>query len=338
MSAKIVFLTGATGFVGRHAARRFVAQGWTVRALVRNPGRAANLECDCELIPGDLSQTGSYRGALRGCDAVVNVAGLVKALNLAGYRRVNAEGSEHLARAAADICPEAMFVQVSSQAAAGPARDGRPVTEADAPRPISWYGKSKLEGEQAVAAHFKGPWCAIRPCVVYGAGDPGLLELFQVVQRGWAPIIAGGANRVQMIAVEDLAEVLVRASQRPDLSGRRGFAAVDTTTMGELAREIAAMRTPPATCIPVPAVAMRVAGAFESVRQWFTRSADAFNCDKARETLQDWACDPVPLMRDLLGEEKPESSTRLIHWKSGLRRVCRCYVSDQGLRQNVWSV
>src|SRR4051794_1601333 len=276
-----VFLTGATGFVGSHTARLFLEQGWHVKALVRRPDRPGLLPAGAEVVPGDLNEAGRYHPALDGCDAVVHVAGLVKARTLAEYRTANAVGAEAVAKAASSACPKAMLVLVSSQAAAGPARHGRAVTEDDVPQPVSWYGISKLEGEEAVARQCRGPWCVVRPCIVYGGGDPGLLELFTTVQSGWAPVVAGGRARVQVIAVQDLARVLVAATARPDLSGQRGFAAAEAITMRQLVMDVAALRTPPPRVVPVPAMAVRALGLLESARQWATGVARPFNWDKA---------------------------------------------------------
>src|SRR5881394_1831014 len=177
-------------------------------ALVRRPDRPGLLPAGVEVIAGGLSDVGQYQGALAGCDVVLHVAGLVKALTLAEYRKANALGTEALARAAAEACPAARFVLDSSQAAAGPAREGRPITESDPPKPVSWYGLSKLEGEQALQRCYPSPWCIVRPSIVYGSGDPGLLELFTVIQAGWALLPAGGHMRVQLLAVQDLARIL----------------------------------------------------------------------------------------------------------------------------------
>ncbi len=383
---KTVFLTGATGFVGSHTAERFLLEGWRVRALVRDPARTGRLPNGVELVTGDLLGCDAYGPAMQGCHAVVHVAGVVKALSLDAYRAVNSRGAQAVAMTAAKACPAAMFVLVSSQAAAGPAMDGRPLTEGDVPRPVSWYGLSKLEGEQAVARASRGPWCVIRPSVVYGSGDPGLLEMFRVVEKGFTPILAGGRRRLQLIAVADLARMLVAAADRPDLTGRRGFAAADVVSMGDLARAIGGMRSPPARPLPVPAIAIWAAAWVESIRQWVSGQPRPFNLDKAREMLQpDWLCDARPMVRDLLGGERfsngPHSdefdcvcltpstgtvqapstgsvqapTTGLAHanlmgaeqasaiplltpWKEGLRELCRCYVRDQWLRQNIWAV
>ncbi len=326
-----LFLTGGTGFVGSHGARMFLAHGWRVRALVRRPERSGLLPRGVEIVQGDLGEPAVYRDHLKGCAAVVHCAATTRARSLAEFRRINVEGTEALARAAAASCPEAVFVHVSSQAAAGPSRNGAPVRETDPPEPVSLYGRSKLEGEMAVARHHSGPWCVVRPSVVYGAGDAGLLQMFAVVARGVAPIPAGGRRRVQLLAVEDLVRVLFAAAQRPDLHGRRGFAAGDTVSMGDLVREIAALRTPRARAVPLPDMAIRLLGLMGSMRGAISRTARPFNRDKAREILQaDWLCDGEPLLRDL-------RITAGIRWKDGLRDTCRWYVDARWLAPHAFA-
>ena len=316
---KSVFITGATGFVGSHAARRFLSDGWRVRALVRRPEKPGLLPPGVEIVAGELGDPRTYARALEGCDAVVHAAGTTKARSLSEYREANLVGTASLARAAARACPGAMFVLVSSQSAAGPSRGGEPVREGDAPRPVSWYGQSKLEGEDAVARERAGPWCAIRPCAVYGPGDPGLLQLFSVVARGWAPVLAGGRGRIQLIGASDLARIIVAAAARPDLSGRRAFAAGGETTMGELVACIASLRRPPARLVPVPAPLVRALGWAESLREALTRRARPFNRDKAREILQSgWICDAGPFLSDL-------GISGLAEWRPGIRETARWY-------------
>jgi nucleoside-diphosphate-sugar epimerase len=320
-----LFLSGGTGFIGSHVARVFMAHGWRVRGLVRRPECSGLLPSGVEVVPGALLEPDSYRDHLTGCAAVLHCAGATGARSLEAYRRVNVAGTEALVRAVAAACPEAMFVHVSSQAAAGPSQHGSPVRESDAPAPISWYGRSKLEGERIVARYHSGPWCVVRPCVVYGAGDPGLLQVFAVVARGVAPIPAGGRQRVQLLAADDLASILFATAQRRDLHRRCVFAAGETVSLGDLMREIAALRTPPAQTVPLPGVVLRLLGLVASVRGALTRTASPFNPDKAREMLgADWLCDAEPFLREL-------GVTLATRWRDGLRRTCRWYVDARWL-------
>ena len=309
------FLTGGTGFVGAHTARALAAAGWRVRLLARRPeaARSGLLEgIPVEPVPGDLSSAGLPAAALSGVDAIVHVAGLTKARSLEDYREVNARGTERLLQAAARTSPDALFVLVSSQAAAGPAHRGVPVTERDAPRPVSWYGLSKREGEEAVERLWRGPWHVLRPGVVYGPGDRGLLQYFRMAARGIVPIPAG-RSRVQLIAVERAALAVARAAGRRDISGRASFLCDPVpVALEELARMIGALPGRRPRFVPVPDFGVRALGTLETGLELLTRRSRPFNADKARELLAgDWLCDggflpgaldlppPVPLPEGL---------------------------------------
>jgi nucleoside-diphosphate-sugar epimerase len=296
------FVTGGTGFVGWHVAKALLAGGWTVRALVRGgPARRTGLdELGVELVPGDLLAAGDVVSALEGCSAVVHAAGLVKARSLADYRDVNVLGTERLLAAAEKVCPDAVFVCVSSQAAAGPARNGRPVAEGDPARPVSDYGISKLEGERAVARRWKGAGIVLRPGVLYGPRDRGLLTYFRMAQKGVVPVPAG-RSRIQIGSVEQAALGIARAAGRRDLAGRIGFLCdPEPVTVAELARLVARAGDCPVRFVKVPNAAVRLAGALETVRETVTRESRPFNADKARELLAgDWLCDPAPMRREL---------------------------------------
>jgi len=303
------FLTGGTGFLGHHVAKALVSEGWSVRALARGgPERRSGLEeLPVEIVPGSLSEDADFAPALAGCSAVVHVAGLVKARSLDEYREVNLTGTERLLRAARTHCPDAMFVLVSSQAAAGPARGGRPVGEGDPARPVSWYGISKREAEEAVAREWPGAWIALRPGVLYGPRDRGLLTYFRLAQRGRVPVPAARA-RVQIGRAQDAALAIARAAKRPDLAGRTGFLCdPEPVSVADLAAAIARASGRTSRLIAVPDWAVRLAGALETLRERVSGESRPFNADKARELLAgDWLCDPAPMRRDLeLPEPRP---------------------------------
>ncbi len=295
------FLTGGTGFLGWHVAKALLSEGFRVRALARGaPSRRTGLEdLAVDVVPGDLFSA-DLSSALAGSDAVVHVAGLVKARTLADYRAVNVGGTENLLAAAADACPAAVFVYVSSQAAAGPARNGEPIKENDPARPVSWYGISKLEGERAVERSWKGPWIVLRPGVLYGPRDRGLLTYFRMAEKGWVPVPAPNA-RVQVGPASDTAIAVARAAGRPHLSGRVGFVCdPEPVSVRHLAASIARAGERRVRFVPLPNVLVRLAGALETVRESVTRESRPFNADKARELLAgDWLSDPTPIRRDL---------------------------------------
>ena len=320
-------LTGWTGFVGAHAGAALVARGWSVRALSRRPPRTDRRPTEeIRIVPGDLSSATDLAAAAKGCDAIVHVAGLVNALDLESYREVNVRATQRLVRAARESAPDALFVLVSSQAAAGPSPDGRPVAETDPARPVSWYGISKLEGERVVTQEWPGPWIVLRPSIIYGPGDRGLLVLFRAAARGLVPVPAA-RSRVQLIAAERAAEAIARAAGDRSLAGRTGFLADPRPiAIGELANLLADLPDPPARRFPIPSPLVRVAGWIESGRQAITRRSRAFNADKARELLAgDWLCDGAPMERDL-------ALSPPISLSEGLRRTWEWYLLEGWLR------
>src|SRR5712692_7679485 len=258
---RTVFLTGATGFLGVHVARALAREAWRVRAIARDLGRAQRLAADgVEIRPGDLSRAADLESAAVGCDAIVHVAGLVKARRLEDYREVNLRGTENLLRAASKSAPGALFLLISSQAAAGPAQDGRSVGENDPARPVSWYGLSKREGEEAVARMWPGAWIVLRPAVVYGPEDRGLLGLFRAAARGFLPV-PGGRRRIQLIEAGDAALAIARAASRRDLSGRTGFLADPAPiAMADFCRALARLPSRRPLVIPIPATRTETSG------------------------------------------------------------------------------
>jgi nucleoside-diphosphate-sugar epimerase len=296
------FVTGGSGFLGWHAARALAEAGLDVRAIVRGgASRVTGLEdIPVEVFEGDLSESGIPEAGLGGCSAVVHAAGLVKARTLAEYREVNVTGTERLLAAAQRACPDSLFLYVSSQAAAGPAREGRPVTEEDPARPVSWYGMSKREGEEAVARGWAGPWIVLRPGVLYGPRDRGLLTYFQMARTGVLPVPAA-RSRVQIGSVEQTALAIARAARRTDLAGRTGFVCdPEPISLRELARLVADCSGRRVRLVDLPDSAVRLAGRLETLRESVTRRSRPFNADKAREVLAgDWLCDAAPMRRDL---------------------------------------
>ena len=181
-----VLLTGATGFIGSHAAGALVAAGHRVTAHVRPTGDTRWLDdLDIELRSSDLAAAGGAASLLDGIDAVVHAAGATRAADRHGFLAVNRELSTSLADAAAQAGVR-RFVLISSLAARGPDQAAAP---GDAP--VSWYGASKLLAERdlrAIAERSDLRAVSLRLGGVYGPRDTDLLPLFQSAARGILPL------------------------------------------------------------------------------------------------------------------------------------------------------
>jgi len=301
-------VTGATGFIGQTLAERLLARGHRVRALVRDPTRAAELgAAGVELVAGDVARPETLPAAVDGVDAVVHLAGLTKALTRDELFRVNAGGTRALARAAAAV-GRPRFVLVSSLAASGPARAGRPRTEEDRPAPVSLYGESKLAAEEAVRELAgKLDVTVVRPPAVYGPRDAELLPALFRMARAGVIVKAGFADkRYSLVHVEDLSDAIVLAAERGRGLGRSGNEGVYFTDDGaprgwdELGRAALEALGRRGVVVSVPeAVSWLVAGA-SSVASRITGKAAILSLDKMLEIREGaWTCTSERARREL---------------------------------------
>ncbi|MBI2930723.1 MAG: NAD-dependent epimerase/dehydratase family protein [Planctomycetes bacterium] len=218
-------ITGATGFVGSHLVDRLLACGWRVRCTVRRTSDVTWLSGkSIEPVEGDLREGAGLVRAMAGVDVVFHLAGVLSAPTLPMYRAGNWRVARNVVEAAVGAGVRRL-VHVSTLAAAGPSRDGRPVDEETPCAPISKYGLSKLEGEREVWKHrAEIGVTVIRPPAVYGPRDRGLRDLFRILAAGVQPVL-GGPKFVSIIHVDDLVRGIVDAAEHPKAVGEVFFVA-----------------------------------------------------------------------------------------------------------------
>ena len=97
-----IFLTGGTGLVGNAVARKLLARGHSVTALVRDPTRAGPLLPGADLVAGDITAEGSLLPAMRGAEWVFHAAGMPEQWQPDDtiFDRVNRGGTANVMRAA----------------------------------------------------------------------------------------------------------------------------------------------------------------------------------------------------------------------------------------------
>lgn len=222
---RTVAVTGASGFIGRHLVASLQRAGYVVRVMMRRVPRAALWgDARPQIVNGSLDDVAALRLLLQGADAVIHLAGLIKATSRQAYMAVNRDGTERLAVALRDVAPDARLLHVSTLAAREPQ--------------LSDYAASKRAGEDLLH-ELLGPRALIlRPAAVYGPGDRETLVFFQLAAGRWAPLLASPQARAALIHVSDLCSLMQRLITSPPLNAERPLAAADARPDGYSWHEI----------------------------------------------------------------------------------------------------
>jgi nucleoside-diphosphate-sugar epimerase len=298
-----VLVTGATGFTGSHLARALAAGGREVRALVRDPARAAALQASgIELVTGDLRDPAVLATAAAGIDVVYHIAAIYReaSVSRATYQAVNATAVRQLIEAAA-AAGVRRVVHCSTVGVHGDVE--HPPANEDAPlRPGDVYQATKLDGERQAreAGGRLGIEVTIaRPTGIYGPGDRRLLKLFRGVARRF-PILGSGEIYYHLTYIDDLVEGFRLCGEHPAAAHRTYIlAGGEVTTLNELVALIADVAGVPPPALHLPVWPFWMAGALcEAVcapfgieppiyrrRVDFYTKSRAFDITRARQEL-----------------------------------------------------
>ncbi|MFL5631709.1 MAG: complex I NDUFA9 subunit family protein [Gemmatimonadaceae bacterium] len=248
---KPVLVTGAAGLVGTHTCRELAKNGWQVRALIRDPAKAAMAlgQLPVEFRVGDVRDATTLRSSLNGCGAVVHLAAIAIEKKNESYVETNTAATERLISAArAENVDRIVFMSQNG---------------ADSRSPHKFLHSKGVAQDSMRTSGLR--WTVLRPSVIFGPEDQFVNVLGRLIKLTpkFFPLPGGGKARFQPIAVDDVARV-VRMSlekketvhQSYDLGG-----AVPLTLKDMTERILTAMGTT-RRLVPVPIKALRPIVAF----------------------------------------------------------------------------
>ena len=249
-----VFVTGATGFIGRHLVRRLVKEGHEVTCLVRKSSSVAELEAlGMRLVTGDVNDREALRIGMRGCDWLFHLANLYTMWepHPERFQRINVEGTRAVLETALDV-GVGKVVYVCTVAVFGkPAAS--PFTENDRPGPalFSQYARTKAEADAIAWDLYERcglPLTVLYPAIVLGASDDKASgHYIQDIIRKRVPSTIFHHSSCTYVYVGDVVEAMLRAAQNPSSVGEKylvGRYALDGRSYADLISEISGVPLP----------------------------------------------------------------------------------------------
>ena len=234
---KPVLVTGASGFIGWHVARKLRERGFPVRALVRPTSQLREL--DVEVFPGDLRDPASIERAVSGCGVVFHIAADYRlwAKDPSELYRSNVDGTRNVLEAARKACVERV-VYTSTVGCIGipmdrPGDETVPVTIGEMK---GAYKRSKFQAEQVALEYAKSglPVVIVNPTAPVGDHDfkptPTGKIIVDFVRGAMPAFLDTGLN---LIDVRDTADGHVLACERGS-SGQKYILGCENLTLEQI--------------------------------------------------------------------------------------------------------
>jgi len=223
-NTKLIVVTGATGFIGRHLLPTLYSQNLQVILATRRH-QINELSYNYKIINvGEINETTNWLDALKEVDILVHLAARAHQLNdqaidpEAEFLRINCAGTNNLVKQAIASGVK-HFVFISSIGAMATVSD-QLLTEESPCHPDTPYGRSKLQAEKALIEQCQGSqmtWTILRPTLVYGAGNPGNMErLMKLVKTGLPLPLGSINNQKSFLYVGNLVDVIATCIDHPN--------------------------------------------------------------------------------------------------------------------------
>lgn len=200
-----IFLAGGTGFVGGHVRCALLENGHELRVLTHK--RLACSEPGTEAVPGDVTRPETLAAAMRDCDAIINLVGIIREFPARGitYEKLHVEATKNLL-AAARQAGIRRFIQMSALGAR--------------PGAVSLYHQTKYRAEEAVRASDLD-WTIFQPSVIFGPKDDFINKLAGFIKSlPVVPVIGNGLYRLQPVDGNDVARCFAMALDMPETIGQ----------------------------------------------------------------------------------------------------------------------
>lgn len=303
-----VLVTGGNGFVGKAILNQLVINNYLPKVVSRVSYKFK--EQFKEVLISGINIDTDWREPLDECDIVIHLAARVHIMNdvssdpLAEFRKVNTDGTLHLARQAAKAGVK-RFIYLSSIKVNGEATvNGNKFSPDDSFIPKDPYGLSKFEAEQGlheIAKETGMEVVIIRPPLVYGPGvKANFASMIKWVNKS-VPLPFGLIkNQRSLVAIDNLVSFIIRCIDHPK-AANEVFLISDgeDVSTSELLRKVAKALGEKSLLIPIPVGLMSLVAKFLGKEDMADRLFGSLQVDSSKTSdLLGWQ--PVITMDDEL--------------------------------------
>jgi NADH dehydrogenase len=199
-----IFISGGTGFVGRHLIRELQERGHSVRLLVHS---SSSVRVKFESVVGDVTRLESLVQGISGCDAVINLVGIIREFPSRGitFEKLHVQATANMLSAAR----KNHILRYLQMSALGSRPDA-----------VSAYHQTKWQAEEMVRASGL-EFTIFRPSLIFGPEDAFVNMLAaQLRLAPLMPVIGSGSYRMQPIHADDVSRCFVSALEMPETFGQ----------------------------------------------------------------------------------------------------------------------
>ena len=200
-----VFITGASGFIGRYLIEELRANDYQLVGLSRKTHQTAK---GIKFIKGDITKPETFSKYLKDIDIVYhNAAYAMDWGKKKDFHEINVQGTRNVAEACLRQGVNRLIYTSSAGVYGYPKKD-EIITEKTEKKPLNMYQKTKYEGEKVLRDYDDLVVSAIRPPLVFGPGSPALKIAFSNLRNGTMMYIGDGNQKITIAHPRDVAKCM----------------------------------------------------------------------------------------------------------------------------------
>lgn len=199
----MIFIAGASGFVGAHLVDALLNSGYKLRCLSRSKKSEDFFRGKgIEVVPGDITMPETLEGALDGIELVIHLIGIIEERKSYTFHDVHVYGTRNLVIEAKKAEVKHIFYQSALGADIN-----------------SWskYLSTKAEAEEIIKKS-KIPFTVFRPSLIIGPWDGFTKKLKEIARLSPViPIPGDGKAKFQPLYIKDWVKCALKVAASPEL-------------------------------------------------------------------------------------------------------------------------